>query len=234
MALDFADVDRDGHDDLLVLDMLARSHARRMRQLVRDYPDPADNERVEQVPRFNRNMLYFGRADGTFAEAALMAGVAATDWSWCPVFLDVDLDGYEDLLVANGFEFDVMDQDSVDAIRSMKLNFEQRRRFRQFHPAWPTANVAFRNRGDGSFEVMGPAWGFDRVGVSCGMAVGDLDNDGDLDVVVNNLNAAASLYRNDATAGRIAVRLPGTATEHERDWRPDCVYSAARSLKPRR
>jgi hypothetical protein len=209
MALDFADVDRDGHDDLLVLDMLARSHARRMRQLVRDYPDPADNERVERVPRYNRNMLFFGRADGSFAEAALMAGVATTDWSWCPVFLDIDLDGYEDLLVANGFELDVMDQDSVDAIRSMKLNFEQRKRLRQFHPAWPTASLAFRNRRDGTFEAMNHAWGFDRVGVSCGMAVGDLDNDGDLDVAVNNLNAAASLYRNDANAGRVAVRLVG-------------------------
>jgi enediyne biosynthesis protein E4 len=211
MALDFADVDRDGHDDLLVLDMLARSHGRRMRQLVRDYPDLADNERVEEAPRYNRNMLYFGRADGSFAEAALMAGVAATDWSWCPIFLDVDLDGYEDLLVANGFEFDVMDQDSMDRIRTMKLTFEQRKRFRQFHPAWPTANVAFRNRRDGTFEVMSQEWGFDLAGVSCGMAVGDLDNDGDLDVVVNNLNAVASIYRNDASAGRIAVRLRGRA-----------------------
>jgi enediyne biosynthesis protein E4 len=209
MALDFADVDRDGHDDLFVLDMLAREHGRRMRQLARDYPDPAANERVEEVPRYNRNMLYFGRADGTYAEAALMAGVAATDWSWCPVFLDVDLDGYEDLLVTNGFEFDVMDQDSVDQIRGMKLTFEQRKRLRQFHPSWLTENIAFRNRGDGTFEPVSDDWGFNKAGVSCGMAVGDLDRDGDLDVVVNNLNDAAGLYRNDATAGRIAVRLAG-------------------------
>lgn len=209
MALDFADVDRDGRDDLFVLDMLARTHDRRMRQLMRDIPDLAASERADEVPRYNRNMLYFGRADGTFVEAALMAGVAATDWSWCPAFVDVDLDGYEDLLVTNGFAFDVMDQDSQDRIRTKRLTFAQQQRVRQFSPPWPTPNAAFRNRRDGTFEPAGDTWGFNRTGFSYGMALADLDHDGDLDVVVNNLNDAASLYRNDATAGRVAVRLKG-------------------------
>jgi hypothetical protein len=211
MALDFADVDRDGLDDLLVLDMLARDPVRRMRQLMRDRPAPAEVADPRAVPRFNRNMLFLGRPDGTFTEVALWAGVAATDWSWCPIFLDVDLDGFEDLLVSNGFEYDVMDQDSHDQLRQMKLTFEQRKRFRQFHPAWPTPNAALRNRGDGSFEPMAEAWGFNQTGVANGMAVGDLDNDGDPDVVVNNLNAPAALYRNDAAGPRVAVRLRGRA-----------------------
>ncbi len=209
MALDFADVDRDGRDDLLVLDMLARDPARRMRQLVRDMPELAETEASGVVPRYNRNMLFLGQQGGGYVEAALMAGVAATDWAWCPVFMDVDLDGYEDLLVSNGFSFDVMDQDSTDALKGMRLSFEERRRFRKFHPSWLTANAAFRNRGDGTFEAVGEAWGFAGVGISNGMATGDLDGDGDLDVVVNNLNGPAWLYRNEAGGGLVAVRLRG-------------------------
>ena len=209
MGIDFADLNRDGHDDFIVLDMLAREPGRRMTQLVKSFPDPAARERVNERPLYNRNVLFFGRPAGSFAEAALMAGVAATDWSWCPVFIDVDLDGYEDLLVTNGFDQDVMDQDSTDQISRRKWTLEQMKRYRQIHPSWRTENASFRNRGDGTFEPMLHEWGFDQPGVSQGMAVGDLDNDGDLDVVVNNLNAAASLYRNNAAAARIAVRLKG-------------------------
>jgi hypothetical protein len=210
MGVDVADLDRDGHDDIIVVDMLAREHWKRMTQLVRDRPNPLDCERIEERPQYNRNTLFFGRPDGSFVEAAFMAGVAATDWSWSPIFLDVDLDGYEDLLVTNGFEFDVMDQDSQNQIKQGRRFTEaQLRRSMQFRPKWRTRNAAFRNRRDGTLEPTGQQWGFDHKGISFGMAQGDLDNDGDLDLVVNNLNEAASLYRNDTTAGRIAVRLKG-------------------------
>lgn len=210
MGLDFADVNRDGRDDLFVLDMLAREHEKRLTQLERERPKPEEIERGEAQPRFNRNMLFMSRDDGSYAETALMAGVSMTGWSWCPMFIDVDLDGYEDLLVTTGFGMDVMDQDSHDQMRSSmrRMTIEQRRRSRQMHPAWPTKSLGFRNRGDGTFEVSDP-WGFNRVGISNGAALGDLDNDGDMDVVVNNLNAVASLYRNEAAAGRIGVRLQG-------------------------
>lgn len=211
MALDMADVNRDGHVDIFVTDMLARDHARRLQQLVRDPPDPRETERTEARPRFNRNVLFLGRSDGSYAETALMAGIAATDWSWCPIFLDVDLDGYEDLLVMNGFDLDVMDQDSHDAlrVRLRQMSVADKKRSRQIHPQFRTRNAAFRNRGDGTFEPMDGQWGFDDLGVSQGAATADLDNDGDLDVVVNNLNGAAGLFRNDAPEPRIAVRLRG-------------------------
>ena len=211
MGIDFADINRDGWDDFIVVDMLARNPRKRLTQLVHDGPDPVAVELVRESPSYNRNTLFWGRPDGTFAETAFMAGVAASDWSWCPIFLDVDLDGYEDLLISNGFGLDVMDQDSNDRIRTTKLTPDQQRRVRLMHPGFATENAAFRNRRDGTFEPMSHEWGFHQEGISYGMAMADLDNDGDLDLVVNNLNMAASLYRNDAGAGRIQVRLRGDA-----------------------
>jgi hypothetical protein len=211
MGVDFADINRDGFDDLFVVDMLAREHGKRMTQLVKDRPDPDERERPEARTQYNRNTLFLGRPDGTYSEVALQAGLAATDWSWCPIFIDVDLDGYEDLLVTNGFESDVMDQDRTNELRDPQNRFtrQQLKRSLELYPRWRTANAAFRNRRDGSFEAVAREWGFDHVGVSFGMAVGDLDNDGDLDVVVNNLNEPAGLYRNNSGGGRVAVRLKG-------------------------
>src|SRR5262249_35046200 len=152
MCLDFADINRDGWDDLLVVDMLARDPAKRLMQLVRDRPTLTDSERLEERPQFNRNTLFYGRAGGWFVEGAFLAGVAATDWTWCPIFIDVDLDGYEDLLVTNGFEFDVMNQDSSDEIKhGRRMTEPQLKRSMQMHPKWRTRNAAFRNQGDGTF-----------------------------------------------------------------------------------
>ncbi len=211
MGVDFADVNRDGHDDFFVLDMLSQDPAKRMTQLVKQYSSGAVIRQWNGRPRYNRNTLFLGGADGFFVETALMAGVAASDWSWCPVFVDVDLDGYEDLLVSNGFLFDVLDQDSHDRLRTLKLSKFDRKRSRQFHPPLPLKNVAFRNRGDGTFEEVSARWGFDVEGISYGMASGDLDNDGDLDVVVNQLNQEALLFQNTAPSPRVKIILRGNS-----------------------
>ena len=211
MGIDAADINRDGMDDFYVVDMFARDHEKRMTQLAKQHSSPDIIRHIMGVPRYNRNTLFKGREDGSFSEIALMAGVAATDWSWCPVFLDVDLDGYEDLLVTNGFSFDVMDQDSQDQLRTMKLSKFDRKRSRQYHPPFVTKNASFRNLGKGHFEPADDQWGFDISGISYGMALGDLDNDGDLDAVINQLNETAIVLRNDATAPRVKVSLEGTA-----------------------
>jgi hypothetical protein len=213
MGIDFADINNDGHDDMLVLDMLARQQARRLIHLDKEKPIPTVVGKFDDRPRYNRNALLVSRGDGTWLEAANYAGLDASDWSWAAAFMDVDLDGLEDVLITNGFSFDTMDIDSKNRIMAMqnarKLPIAELKLLRKHRPAWPTSNAAFRNLGDLKFAPASNDWGFDQVGVSYGMALADLDNDGDQDVIINNLNQAAGLYRNESNRLRIAVRLRG-------------------------
>jgi enediyne biosynthesis protein E4 len=210
MGLDFADINRNGHDDFLVLDMLSPVHSRRLVQTVLfglEYHPigfPADR------PEVPRNVLFLNRGDGTYAEIAYLAGLHATEWSWSPVFLDVDLDGYEDVLIPTGHGFDTQDVDAEDRIRAMGPWPRHRVPLKVLeYPRLELPNLAFRNQGDLTFAPTGPEWGFDLDGISHGMALADLDGDGDLDVVINNMNAPATLLRNESIAPRLAVALEG-------------------------
>lgn len=215
MAVDFSDLNRDGRDDFLVLDMMSRDHTQRMRYQNDLPPLPEELRAITGRPQCEHNVLQLQREDGTFAEIAQLAGVEAAEWAWSCAFLDVDLDGYEDLLIANGMERAARDMDVAERMKSMRASrrmsdaavFQARLMF----PRLATSNLLFRNRGDLTFEETGAAWGFDTTGVSQGMALADLDNDGDLDVVLNNLNDAAGLYFNRSTAPRVAIRLRGAA-----------------------
>jgi enediyne biosynthesis protein E4 len=213
MGIDFADINRDGLDDCIVLDMLSRSHPKRHLQ-VGDLPltYPRIGE-INNRPQYSHNSLFLNRGDGTYAQIAYYSGVQASEWSWTPVFLDVDLDGYEDLLVTTGHELEMMNADVAERIAQMKaqkrLSIAEQLNLRKLFPRLDAPNVAFRNRGDWTFEDTSAAWGFDARGVSHGMCLADLDGDGDLDVVVNNLNGAAGVYRNESDAPRVAVRLKG-------------------------
>lgn len=209
MGVDFADVDRDGWVDFFVADMLSREHVRRQVQVLNQPPGAITGDR----PQFSRNTLLRNRGDGTFAEIARLSGVEASEWSWCPAFVDVDLDGYEDLLLTTGHGRDAQNADVAaaldEAARRQRLPFtEQLKLRRQFAPLH-TPNVAFRNRGDLTFEDLGPAWGFDSRRISQGLALADLDQDGDLDVVINCLNDGPLIYRNEGSQPRVAVRLRG-------------------------
>ncbi|HEY6226378.1 MAG TPA: VCBS repeat-containing protein, partial [Verrucomicrobiae bacterium] len=212
MGVDVADINRDGHDDIFVADMLSRDHVTRLTRADKRL-DSISSVLIEGRPQFSRNTLQLNRGDGTYAEIAFFAGLEASEWSWTPAFLDVDLDGFEDLLITTGHGRDDMDLDTGLQIertrRATKMTPMAELAMRKNTRPLPGPKLAFRNAGALHFENVSETWGFNQIGISHGMCMADLDNDGDLDLVVNNLNAPAGIYRNETIAGRVSVHLKG-------------------------
>jgi hypothetical protein len=210
MGVDVADLDADGLPDLFVVDMLGKD-SRRATQIPAHKVLPKVPGDIETQLQQQRNTLFRNRGDGTFAEIGQHAGVQASDWSWSTMLVDVDLDGWQDILVANGHLWDIMDGDTYERLAAGRTSVDWRRLRWEF-PKLAVKNVAFRNRGGLTFEDASERWGFGTENdVSHAMAAGDLDGDGDQDVVVNRLGAPVLLLRNEAAAGRVAVRLIGRA-----------------------
>jgi len=222
MGVGFADINRDGHQDFLTVDMLSRDHKRRKTQMGMMQPTPTAVGLIHNRPQIMQNTFFLNRGDNTWAEIAQFAGVKASEWSWGTVFMDVDLDGYEDLLISTGMTRDFMDSDAMDRIEEEKKQLSEKYKSKpnlaplavSFGHHWPkleTTNVAYRNRGDLTFEDVSKKWGFGTLAVSGGIARADFDGDGDLDVIINNDGVPLEVYRNETTAPRIAVRLMGNS-----------------------
>jgi enediyne biosynthesis protein E4 len=209
MSVDFGDVNRDGIVDFFTADMMSPTLAERQRQFPTHSPVAKPVGFVKERAQWMRNALQIGRDDNSWAEGANLAGVAATDWTWGSAFIDVDLDGYEDLVALNGHRWDVRDADSFDRIRNNRVpwNMEQKE-----FPRLASRSVVMRNRGDLTFADASQAWGIGtEEAISQGIALADLDGDGALDMVVTRLDEPAVIYQNLAGASRVAVRLRGAA-----------------------
>jgi hypothetical protein len=229
MGSDSADIDGDGRLDLLATDMSGTTHESRQvalgdmesRGWFLEHPEP------RQYPR---NALYLNTGTERFLEAAHLAGLADTDWTWSVLFDDLDLDGRVDLFVTNGMTRDFTNADLNDAARRVaKEGTPEFFRFWREQDFRRDRNLAFRNLGDLRFEEVGAAWGLDHLGVSFGAATSDLDRDGDLDLVVNNMDGPAAVYRNRAAGGsRLRVRLRGTISNRDGLGSLIAVETAAR------
>ena len=197
MGSDISDYNNDGFLDIITLDMLGETNHRMKTTISRNnYINYIFNERWGYEYQYSRNMLQVGNGPGIpYSEIGLMAGVARTDWSWSPLFTDVDNDGFRDLLITNGFPRDITDVDFGD-FRIGVSPFVSPADILDSLPIVKIPNYAFRNNGDGRFTDMRSVWGLDLPSFSNGAAFADLDNDGDLDYVVNNINEEAFVFQN--------------------------------------
>ena len=208
MSVDFADVDRDGHVDFFTADMMSPTLAARQRQIPTNMPLPKRVGLTSDRHQWMRNALQHARGDGTWADVADFAGVEASDWTWASAFVDVDLDGYEDLVVVNGHRWDVRDADTFQRIRANRVPWNREQR--EF-PRLAAHSVAFRNNHDLTFTNASKDWSFGRdSSITNAIALADLDGDGDLDLVTSRLDDTPIVYRTETTAPRIAVRLRGS------------------------
>jgi hypothetical protein len=144
----------------------SRDHRRRLTQRTVAQAQGAEADGITGRPQYPRSTLFWNRGDGTYAEISQYAGVEASEWSWAPLFVDVDLDGFEDLLIPNGFERDNMNADVQDRIRQSgagrPVRTAEELQLRKFFPRLDTANLAFRNCGNLRFEEVSRAWGSTR------------------------------------------------------------------------
>jgi hypothetical protein len=212
MGSDIADINNDGELDLIVLDMVSENHVRSKRNMA-SMSNSVFRTMVNigYHHQYMANMLQLNNGNGTFSEIGHLAGVAKTDWSWAPLLADFDNDGYKDLFVTNGIKRDVTDNDYKIELRkrneegvSMSLD-----EIFNLMPSSKQKNYAFRNNGNLGFEKVAKDWGVDQELHSNGAAYADLDNDGDLDLILNNVDEYASVYENNCNKNFIQLKLAG-------------------------
>lgn len=206
MGADMQDINNDGYPDIFTTDMLPDDDYRlKANSSFENYDVFTLKQKQGFYNQFTQNALQVNNAKGKFVETAFYSGVAASDWSWGALLFDADNDGLADIYVSNGIYRDVTDQDFIDffaneVVQQMVVDGkkEDANTVTDKMPSNPIANKMFRNLGELRFEDAGTEWGLAKPSFSNGAVYADLDNDGDLDLVVNNVNAKAFVYKNNS------------------------------------
>lgn len=231
MGSDVIDLNNDGLTDVIELDMNPEDNYRKKMMLnANSYQTYQNIEYFGYQYQYVRNTLQMNRGprvnqkdsigDPVFSDISFFSGVSETDWSWAPLVTDFDNDGFRDLIITNGFPRDVTDHDFV-AFRNEAFSVASKQQLLEQIPAVKIHNYAYRNKGNFLFDDVTNSWGFQIPSFSNGAAYADLDNDGDMDVVINNINDEALLYENtlmnsEATKKNyLRIHLQGDSLNHD-------------------